>query len=791
MFVNNDSNPVALSISLVKALLKLVGFAPAAAMLEGGQDLYQLLTDISNGSLGDPNAEMIRSLNSVMHAKIDRIEADLKNNGVDRTQVKQTLTTLLDATKSTIKNLSADESKLLEAIRNPDSFAELMKHEAVALPKDSDENTQNFYERLLEVVAAEFLTLTPGSPNFNRVALIDILRCFPALTDQIARLEQHINEQFNSMREDATAHYQDLKEDLASMRDELRDRTSNSHPVTLNYKVWGSRPPRLKHWIERHPTSKGTSLQDTIFNTPFSQRGSRCVVVGRAGSGKTALAASIASRCESDMWSLVAWIDASTHSNIENGLIAMGESVLGIQASNQQERRLRVEQVLARLRDISKVRCLFVYDNVESLDYLDDVLPDGPGVHILVTTRRNSGWSNQKDWTIYTLGNFTHDESVTHLLTVTKDTDCTTANKLASYLDNLPLAVAQAAATCSRYYSNLQDYFSDLQAADIEELLEPIEGGHYSKGAISALQIAANSVLSSITDHKVQIEAEKILAALCYLAESGIPTQWLKPNIHLPSRKAYQELLDSSIIEQLNDGRTTSIHRLQAHAIRTRWGIDDYHNVADKVCATINRQQELISDEIGSKYSQTLTRNIVAQIYAISHQKHSRFLFRCIPFLDCFYQTLTHVANLQVSQPSLQSGEDIILANAILLIANLSTSNSYKTTEDINEELLRKEIVYKILQHFEGSIIRELSLSGYLDPQALSAHFVLARAYQLSGFLEVAIDHYELLLRDACAHNFSPYDTFNVDVRNSLDAARRELAQQQCDSSTKEREEER
>lgn len=788
---------MALSISLVKALLKLVGFAPAAAMLEGGQDLYQLLTDISNGSLGDPNAEMIRSLNSVMYVEIDQIEADLKNHGVDRTQVKQTLTTLLNATRSTIKNLSADESKLLEAIRNSDSFADLVKHEAVALPKDSDENTQNFYERLLEVVAAEFLTLTPGSPNFNRVALTSLLHCFPALTNQIERLEQNMHDRFDGVDgalrkvdESAAAYHKDLKDELDSIHEDLHNITPNSHPTELKGKVWGSRPATLNHWIERDPTSNGTSLQDTIFNTPFSQRGSHCVVVGRAGSGKTTLAASIASRCESDMWSLVAWIDASTHSNIENGLIAMGESVLGIQASNQQERRLRVEQVLAGLRDISKVRCLFVYDNVESLDYLEDVLPDGPGVHILVTTRRNSGWSNQKDWTIYTLGNFTHDESVTHLLTVTKDTDCTTANKLASYLDNLPLAVAQAAATCSRYYSNLQDYFSDLQAADIEELLEPIEGSHYSKGAISALQIAANSVLSSITDHKVQIEAEKILAALCYLAESGIPTQWLKPNIHLPSRKAYQELLDSSIIEQLNDGRTTSIHRLQAHAIRTRWGIDDYHIVADKVCATISRQQELISDEIGSKYSQTLTRNIIAQIYAMSHQKHSRFLFRCIPFLDCFYQTLTHVANVQVSQPSLQSGEDIILANAILLIANLSTSNSYKTTEDINEELLRKEIVYKILQHFEGSIIRELSLSGYLDPQALSAHFVLARAYQLSGFLEVAIDHYELLLRDACAHNFSPYDTFNMDVRNSLEDARRELAQQQCDSSTKEREEE-
>ena len=658
-------------------------------------------------------------------------------------------------------------------------------------------------DTLLRCVASEYLILAPNSPNFNETALkatVEQLSKISTALEQLKDGQQELKDGQQELKDgqrelkhgqQRLEHGQQrLERSVESLRTSVENKRTTGCNKQLNNAVWGSRPPRLKHWIERHPTSKGTSLQDTIFNTPFSQRGSRCVVVGRAGSGKTALAASIASRCESDMWSLVAWIDASTHSNIENGLIAMGESVLGIQASNQQERRLRVEQVLAGLRDISKVRCLFVYDNVESLDYLDDVLPDGPGVHILVTTRRNSGWSNQKDWTIYTLGNFTHDESVTHLLTVTKDTDCTTANKLASYLDNLPLAVAQAAATCSRYYSNLQDYFSDLQAADIEELLEPIEGGHYSKGAISALQIAANSVLSSITDHKVQIEAEKILAALCYLAESGIPTQWLKPNIHLPSRKAYQELLDSSIIEQLNDGRTTSIHRLQAHAIRTRWGIDDYHNVADKVCATISRQQELISDEIGSKYSQTLTRNIVAQIYAISHQKHSRFLFRCIPFLDCFYQTLTHVANLQVSQPSLQSGEDIILANAILLIANLSTSNSYKTTEDINEELLRKEIVYKILQHFEGSIIRELSLSGYLDPQALSAHFVLARAYQLSGFLEVAIDHYELLLRDACAHNFSPYDTFNVDVRNSLEDARRELAQQQCDSSTKEREEE-
>lgn len=784
MFVNNDSNPVALSISLVKALLKLVGFAPAAAMLEGGQDLYQLLTDISNGSLGNPNAEMIHSLNSVTHAEIDRIEADLKNDGVDRTQVKQTLTTLLNATRSTIKNLSADESKLLEAIRNPDSFADLVKHEAVALPKDSDENTQKFYERLLEVVAAEFLTLTPGSPNFNLVALIDILRCFPALTDQIARLEQHINEQFNGMRKDAAAYYQDLKNrqqriesSVESLRITFENKRTIGYSNQLNNAVWGSRPARLKHWVDRHPTCNGTSLEQTIFSSPSSQQGSRCVIVGRAGSGKTSLAASIASRCESDMWSVVAWIDASTRSNIEGGLISMGESLLDIQTVIQQGNQLRVEHVLARLRNIAENRCLFVYDNVESLDYLDGVLPDGPGIHTIVTTRRSSGWCNQKDWSVFTLGDFSRDESIMHLLSVTKDTDRPTADKLASYLGDLPLAIAQAAATCSNYYSNLQEYYADLQLTNADELLEPIEGGYYNKGAITSLQLATKSVLSSITDDTIQAEAETILATLCYLAESGVPTQWLKPDIHLTSRKAYKVLLDSSIIEQLNDGRTTNIHRLLAHAIRKRWGIDNYHNIADKVCSTISRQQDLISSKIGSECNQTLTRNIIAQIFAVSRQKHSRFLFHSTKFLNCVYQTL-------IDTEHLHPGEDIYLAYAIFRIAQSSTDTTCTISDNLEVQSSHKKLIYKILHLFEGSILREIFNTGYRD-HAAWAYLMLARAYQVAGSPELAIDRFEQLLK-GCSSSFEPNSFFTAAVREELNAARRDLAKEEDVSHTEE-----
>ena len=795
--MSTNSNVANLSITVVKTLVKMAGFARVADMIDGGQECLNLLADIKNDALGHPNAKMIRSLKGSVRSELNAIQDALEQDGLNKKQSKQALAQLSEAAHETIKNLAEDDDALIRAVQQPQYFAEQLRGHAAPLPDYSSDGMQAHYETLLDRIAEEFLTLAPWSPNFNRVALTSLLRCFPALKDQIARLEQSMHDRFDSLdktiregHETTCAQNQAVMAGLNSLGADVRNISSTRHPANLTNEVWGSRPATLKHWIERDPTSNGTSLHDAIFNSPSSQPGSRCVLVGRAGSGKTSVAASIARRCESDKWSLVAWVDASTRSAIESGLIALGESVLCMQTNTQQDQRLRVEQVLATFRNSSKNKCLFVYDNVEGVDYLDGVLPDGPGVHVVVTTRRNSGWSNQEGWNIYALGNFTLDESVKLLISVTKDSDRETANKLASDLGNLPLAVAQAAATCSRYYANLQDYYTDLQSTNIDELLEPIEGGYYNKGAIASLQLATKSVLSSIGDHKIQTEAETILAALCYLAESGVPTQWLKPDIHLTSRKAYKVLLDSSIIEQLNNGRTTSIHRLLAHAIRKRWDIGNYHEVANKVCSTISRQQDLISGEIGSKYSQTLTRNIIAQIYAMSYQKHSHFLFRSVPFLDCFYQTLTHLAHLQAHQRSLHSGEDIILANAIFLIANFSTSTSNAMTDDINEQYLRKEKVHKILQHFEGSIIWEVNISGWLDTQIPSAYFMLARAYQLSGFLEVAIDHYELLL-DVCAHNFSPYNTFEVDVRNSLEAARRELAQRDDSSPTDERKEER
>ena len=586
--MSTNRNVANLSISIVKILTKAAGFGFVADMIDGGQECLNLLADIKNNALGSHNAEMIRSLNGAVKSGLDSIQDTLEHDGLSKKQIKQAVAQLSEAARETIKELAEDDNALIRAVQQPERFAQELRGHAAPLPDLSGDEMQAHYETILDRITEEFHTLAPWSPNFDRVALTSLLRCFPALAERLDRLKQEINEGFNSVREDAAAHYLDLKSEITSIRKDLRDKTPNSHPVTLKYKVWGSRPARLKHWIDRHPTNNGTTLQDAIFNSPSSQHGSHSVLAARAGSGKTSLAASIANRCESDGWSLVAWIDASTRSTIESGLIALGESVLGVQTNIQREMRLRVEQVLATFRNVSKNKCLFVYDNAEGVDYLEGVLPDGPGVHILVTTQRNSGWSNQEDWNVFTLGNFSRDESVTHLLSVTRDTDQTIADKLASHLGDLPLAIAQAAATCSRYYSNLHDYYADLQNANVEELLEPIEGGHYSKGAITSLQLAASSALSSIRDPQVLTEAQTILAALCYLAESGVSTQWLKSRNHLPSQRAYKVLQDTSIIDQSNDGKTTSIHRLQSAAIRGKLTKVEQEHAIDHACEILD-----------------------------------------------------------------------------------------------------------------------------------------------------------------------------------------------------------
>lgn len=622
-----------ISATIVKSLVKVAGFGFVADAIEGGQELYQLACSLKDETFGSAEAQMSGALRNSITDELASIEDQLGRSGHDEKSIDLFIGRLETSTKRTIARLLDDDNALCKSITEAKTFHAYVLKQSTQVRADYTPGERKYLDSLLHCVAREYLILAPKSPNYNKAVLKATVEELSKILTALEELKDGQQELKNGQQEIKNGQQQ-LKSSFESLRTTIENEHTIRHNKQLNNDVWGSRPATLKHWIERDPTSNGTSLHDTIFNSPSSQPGSRCVLVGRAGSGKTSVAASIARRCESDKWSLVAWVDASTRSTIESGLIALGESVLCMQTNTQQDQRLRVEQVLATFRNSSKNKCLFVYDNVEGVDYLDGVLPDGPGVHVVVTTRRNSGWSNQEGWNIYALGNFTRDESVKLLISVTKDPDRETADKLASNLGNLPLAVAQAASTCSRYYANLQDYYADLKATNIEELLEPIEGGHYSKGAIASLQLAASSTLSSIRDPHVLTEAQTILAALCYLAESGVPTQWFKSRNHLPSQKAFKVLQDSSIIDQSNDGRITSIHRLLAHALRESWREEEREQACESAATLLGSVDidRLPSDDSDARFQET--RNLIEHLRAFGAQ-------------DCFHclEDYQHIMN--------------------------------------------------------------------------------------------------------------------------------------------------
>ena len=810
-----NSNVANLSITVVKTLVKMAGFGPVADMIDGGQEFLNLLADIKNDALDSPNAEMIRSLNSVVNAELDTIQEELMATGLDEAWIEEVVSQLLEAARATIKTLAENDDALIIAVQQPEHFREQLRSGAAPAPDNAHGDMAALYGRILDCVAEEFLTLAPWSANFDRVALTNLLHCFSALKAQIARFEQSTHDRFDSLdktiregQETTCAQNQAVMAGLNSLSADVRNISSTRHPANLTNEVWGSRPATLKHWIERDPTSNGTTLHDTIFSSPSSQRGSRCVLVGRAGSGKTSLAASIASRCESDTWSLVAWIDASTRSNIESGLIALGEAILGTHTNVHQEQRLRIEQVLASFKRFGKNNCLFVYDNAEGLDYLDGVLPVGPGVHIIVTTQRKSGWSNQAGWIVFDIGNFSRAESIKHLLSVTEDIDLETADKIASYLGDLPLAVTQAAATCSRYYSNLQDYYADLQATNIEELLEPIEGGHYSKGAIASLQLAASSTLSSIRHPQVLTEAQTILAALCYLAESGVPTKWLKYNNGLPSRKAFKLLQDASIIDQSNDGRITSIHRLLAHALRTQ---HDSNITNDGTLTTaclfdkINNTQS-DKDKYTASYRLQITHLLITQFRALGTQSYSKALFDHTQVAQCLFDTLRIAASSNLSSEAITLTEafaaaetsphtsppQIARARNELARAHVMASRYFeaiaiynKLVADLKNSLGREhsdtiEARDKLANAYiragqyadaiatRKEIVADLTHAfGLEDPDIIVARINLANAYKWAKQYADAIATHQEIVADL-THYFSPEHPSTIKARNDL-----------------------
>ena len=764
-----------LAITIVVAVLKTAGLGPEADRIldaiGGAKDCISLIEDIKNGTVSDPNKELIRSLFNAMKEEVRSIKADLKDQGLGKDEIESTVDALIETTRLTVKQLAQDDDALLDAARLPDSFSKILVHRAEPLPDWCDDAIETLYRRLLKRVSAEFVACAQNFDRFDKVALTSLLRSTLSTTQQMNRIERKVLENHNTSLE------------TNQMVKSLVQCQSSS---TLSRLIFGSRPDSVvgERFIERGQQERLNSLIDDP-----TQR--RTVLVGMRGCGKTQLAAALAHTCEEAQWSLVAWLNAGSRAQLDGEFVELARK-LKIDLSDEPDQEQIVGRCIDHLRSADASDRIIVLDNVVDIEDLRDRIPRGAGLRVVATTTsRESDWE-ENGWKGISVGVFSREESINYLLTVTGSQDRDTADAIAERLGDLPLAIAQAAATAHNEQWTLASYARRLEFSCGEKVISRIRGHYYSDAVSVALWMATDSTLERLDD-PLSDAARRQLGALCLLAESGVPTRWLDPaavsalsgchDAELDSaveraHRALIALINASIIRQSADGNTVTLHRLHAQVLRESWNNNE-HDEARAAAADLLGSVDISrypSNDTKARRQEAL--DLVEQLRSIGTQEYSQVLFEYPQIIRSLSQAFSHASDLGLPYEALTLDVAVDSLEGLLgpdhpdtLASRNNLAGAYKSAGRLTEAIaLYKQVL--------PDSIRVL---GEDHPNTLTSRHNLAGAYASDGNLPEAIVRWQALCAD-CLHILGPDHPLTVTVRENLEAARRELAQQEEDT---------
>ena len=393
-----------------------------------------------------------------------------------------------------------DHERLLEqAVHDPDAVRAFFEQQAQNSRIQVDERLVPYFDELIKAVTELYITYAEHSSNYQQVALKQLLK---------------------NDREDreTLTHVRDTMGDVSHMLADLV--SSDSKPSRV---FFGSRPDAVagERFAERdeHEQLKAVITDPTRHRT---------VLWGMRGCGKTQLAASLAKQCEEANWSIVAWINAVSRESIQSDLVELAKQ-LGIGTSDLPTQNEVIRRCLNHLQSVGPADRLIVFDNVEDINHLTGLIPSGDGVRVVATTTNKVGWEDQ-GWNSIKVEVFDRNTSIEYLLTVTKSDDHDAADALAERLGDLPLAIAQAAATARHKDLSLARYLKRLKSRGAELAIRPIHGDEYTVDAVTALLMAVKDTIKGLEGNTKET-AQRQLGALALLAESGVPTRWLDPTV--------------------------------------------------------------------------------------------------------------------------------------------------------------------------------------------------------------------------------------------------------------------
>ena len=622
-----------------------------------------------------------------------------------------------------------DHNWILEtAVRDPDALRTYFREQALKQRAQVDERLVPYFDELIKAVVEQYIAYAERSPDYLHVAAKQSLKNDKESRESAAKILHAVDDVRHMVGKFAS---------------------SDSKPSRV---FFGSRPEVVTgdRYIER---DEHEHLKALIADR--TQR--RTVLVGMRGCGKTQLASTLAQQCEDAHWSLVAWVNAGSPESITSNLVELAKE-LEIDTSDQPTAETIIRRLFNRLKSADPSDRLIVFDNVENIADLRGLLPSGKGLRVVATTTNNTGWGHQ-GWDTIKVGVFGRDESINYLLTVTKSDDHDAAYTLARRLGDLPLALAQAAATALNEDWTLTQYLRRLETHRSEQVIHLNPGDEYPLDVYRALRMAIRGALNNL-DEGTRRAARRQLGALALLAESGVPTHWLDPMSEEPNDAEFQDhdraadedahnaltkLIHRSIVQQSADRATTMFHRLQAQVLRESWSEEE----REQACESAATLLESVDIEGFPRDATALlrkeTRDLIEQLRALGTQKDSHPLFDTEQIRSCLMRAFVDANELGLTDEALtlQHGVEIIQslmgsAHSDVLVLQNNLATTYEKAGRLNEAITL----------FEQVLADRIRILGDKHPDTLASRNNLAGAYLAANRPEESIALYEQVLTD-------------------------------------------
>ena len=511
-----------------------------------------------------------------------------------------------------------------------------------------------------------------------------------------------------------------------------------------------------------------------------SAGGGPVVVCGMRGVGKSQLAAAYARDCEKAGWPLVAWMDASSREALVAGLAGLAVE-MGID-DGKGDPDAAACRCVTRLNSGEGDR-LLVFDNVEDFDDLKKLIPHGQGLRVLVTTTVAS--PGDSAGRLIAVGAFTRPQSIDFIRERTGLDDAGAA-RLAEELGDLPVALAQAAATIKlNGYATLDEYLAELREYRLDEVVDRLPGDDYPNLVHAALRKAYESALDMLAEKDRSSGEEDLpraaaasvqLAALALLAPSGVPRPWLhRIGTRMPiARQSLGALVAHSICTPSQDGRYVRIHSLQGRVLR-----EDY-NKQPEVFASLEKAvvtllEGIDMDEASKNNAQRADAlDMADQLRAIAEQQEGHMHYSpheaCIDLSSVTVvvgETISCLTNMGRPQIALTLTE---AAEMLVAILSRDRPSALATYNNLALAYMEAGDVSKAIDIFEALIPDLVRVLGPDHPDTLHTRGNLADAYREAESISKAIDMHETLLADR-TRLLGPDHPDTLNTRNNLAGA--------------------